>query len=82
MKLILPLSSLIHCHIIKSVHMAAYLMSMKPPLRLTSPLLKQIGLQQLIYFEQIIVWLKLNSEYRQHNIVNTCWLVLNLLIMI
>jgi hypothetical protein len=36
MKLILPLSSLlIHCHIIKSAHMTDYLMSMKPPLRLT-----------------------------------------------
>jgi hypothetical protein len=34
MKLILPLSSLIHCHIIKSTYMAAYLMPMKPPLRL------------------------------------------------
>jgi hypothetical protein len=34
MKLILPLSSLIHCHIIKSAHIAAYLMSMKPPLGL------------------------------------------------
>jgi hypothetical protein len=34
MKLILPLSSLIHCHNIKSAHMTAYLMSMKPPLRL------------------------------------------------
>jgi hypothetical protein len=44
MKLILPLSSLIHYHIIKSVQMTTYLMSMKPPLRLTSPLLKEIGL--------------------------------------
>jgi hypothetical protein len=34
MKLILPLSSLIHCHIIKSTHMTAYLMCMKPPLKL------------------------------------------------
>jgi hypothetical protein len=34
MKLILHLSSLIHCHIIKSAHMTAYLMSMKAPLRL------------------------------------------------
>jgi hypothetical protein len=34
MKLILPLSSLTHCHITKSAHTAAYLMSMKPPLRL------------------------------------------------
>jgi hypothetical protein len=33
MKLILPLSSLIHCHIIKSSYMAAYLRSMKSPLR-------------------------------------------------
>jgi hypothetical protein len=31
MKLILLLSSQIHCHIIKSAHMEAYLMSMKPP---------------------------------------------------
>jgi hypothetical protein len=34
MKLILPLSSLIHYHIIKSAYMLVYLMSMKPPLRL------------------------------------------------
>jgi hypothetical protein len=34
MKLILPLSSLIHYHIIKSAHITAYLMSMKPPLGL------------------------------------------------
>jgi hypothetical protein len=33
MKLILPLYSLIHCHIIKSAHMTAYLISMKPPQR-------------------------------------------------
>jgi hypothetical protein len=32
-KLILPLSSLIHCHIIKSDYMTAYLMPMKPPPR-------------------------------------------------
>jgi hypothetical protein len=31
MKLILHLSSLMHCHIIKSDYMIAYLMSMKSP---------------------------------------------------
>jgi hypothetical protein len=34
-KLILALSSLIPYHIIKSAHIAVYLMSMKPPLRLS-----------------------------------------------
>jgi hypothetical protein len=31
MKFILHLSSLMHCHIIKSAYMIAYLMSMKSP---------------------------------------------------
>jgi hypothetical protein len=43
MKLILPLSSLIHCHIIRSVHMTAYLMLMKSPLRLASRELLRSG---------------------------------------
>jgi hypothetical protein len=34
MKLILHLSSLIHCHIIKITHMTTYLMFMKSALRL------------------------------------------------
>jgi hypothetical protein len=42
MKLILPVSSLIHCHIIKSAHMTAYLMFMKLALRLALALMRLI----------------------------------------
>jgi hypothetical protein len=42
MELILPLSSLIHCHIIKSAHMTAYLMSINPT---------ETGQSQCIYHE-------------------------------
>jgi hypothetical protein len=45
MKPILHFSSLIYCRIIKSTHMAVYLMSIKPPLSLA---LEQ--LQQPFYF--------------------------------